>query len=581
MGKDIEYYKNCFENLGQELDKANGYAPHRPILLLGLVSLFDPDGELFLGNNILIEPNDKRFSISIENLEKAFEIYWNEYEKWKQISNIKTNHKRQFHLPCYTLKNHPCKFWKLNPKSSYNLEDKKQKPTSDKQLKERVESIAIENKLAYLLKQPQMRNELKSCLLNNKSFSASNVIPFAPFAQDYTQARVQPSDPSLYPSSQDDSKVIGQVAKKILAVTSEEANIAGFNHEDVQSMEKLERQLAEWDYTKSLDAQHAYSGKNIICLQLLRQIKYLTYDNKLIELRNKSGMRGHNDIGPSMLYDALANAKSKSKSNWTWVRNAVRSDGGKLQEAWDGLGQSTDITNFVNKYKSYLEGYIGSDNKWHSTPASQNLLSPVSQPSDFGQTTPPDELATPGQTAPNFAQGDAQDSMQQPDPGRLSQEEREAIGQEAKEAGELGEKLVNTYFNKLRREQKILTHEWTSKNNPTSPYDFRVTDNSGITSLLDVKSTKKEFARAMSISNRQIDTMAQNIERYDLYRVYELDEKGGKLRIVEGMRNFAQSILDITDNLPTGIRIESFFVEPKQIKNFSETLELSFSDEDD
>jgi len=174
------------------------------------------------------------------------------------------------------------------------------------------------------------------------------------------------------------------------AITPEEARLAGFNPEDVQSMKNLERQLAEWDYTATKSAKIAYSSKSSIeRLQLLRQIKYLTCNNKLIELRKRSKINGHNNIGPSMLYDALANSKAPSKSKWIFVRGAVRDDGGKLQEGWDDLESSTAITNFVNKYQSYLEGSIGSDKKWHPSPRQiMTSLSPAQHQSDDLENKP-------------------------------------------------------------------------------------------------------------------------------------------------------------------------------------------------
>ena len=179
-----------------------------------------------------------------------------------------------------------------------------------------------------------------------------------------------------------------------------------------------------------------------------------------------------------------------------------------------------------------------------------------------------------------FAQGDAQAGLRLFDSGRAtSQEELNKSRQAAEYNGQRGEKLVADYFESRRAAKSIRTYEWTSQKNVTSPYDFRLTDESGIDSLLDVKSTSGDFTSRMYISIREIITMAQSTERYDLYRVYKLSEKGGKLRIASGMRDFAQTILDGLDNLPGGVHVESISVDLKQIESyFGEPIELFFQD---
>ena len=126
------------------------------------------------------------------------------------------------------------------------------------------------------------------------------------------------------------------------AVTPEEARLAGFDHEDAQSMNVLERQLAEWDYTATKSAKLAYSQPSIERLQLLRQIKG----------QIEPGM------GFSSLFDRLAKTQGES------FRPEAAEQGVKLQ-AWSSLSSSTKLRDFVMQYLDYLEIEIRKINGKH------------------------------------------------------------------------------------------------------------------------------------------------------------------------------------------------------------------------
>ena len=78
--------------------------------------------------------------------------------------------------------------------------------------------------------------------------------------------------------------------------------------------------------------------------------------------------------------------------------------------------------------------------------------------------------------------------------------------------------------------------------------------------LLDVKSTTGEFSRNLHISMNELYQMAESQQRYDLYRVYLIN--------------------DYINNLPEKVMPDGFSVNP-EIIDFSEelTIEYNYSDE--
>ena len=163
----------------------------------------------------------------------------------------------------------------------------------------------------------------------------------------------------------------------------------------------------------------------------------------------------------------------------------------------------------------------------------------------------------------------------------MSQEELDERDRKRKATGRRGEKLIDAYFESLITKGIIKYHTWYNDKDREAqfPFDFIYIDHA-CTTWVEVKSTGGDFATSVDISIRQIEKMARE-ERYNLYRVYELDEKElkGKLRVAKGMRSFAQRIVDSLTNLPAGVKVDSFSVDPKQIESFfCEPLALSFSE---
>lgn len=91
INKNLEFYLHCFKNLRR--DRKKGGAPHKPILLISLIQLFELSDKY--DNKIFITPE-------IVGLFKS---------NWSNL--VKSDHQMIFALPFYHMKSEP--FWKLIP----------------------------------------------------------------------------------------------------------------------------------------------------------------------------------------------------------------------------------------------------------------------------------------------------------------------------------------------------------------------------------------------------------------------------------------------------------------------------------
>ena len=75
--------------------------------------------------------------------------------------------------------------------------------------------------------------------------------------------------------------------------------------------------------------------------------------------------------------------------------------------------------------------------------------------------------------------------------------------------------------------------------------------------------------------------MRDSKERYDLYRIYSLDQETAKLRIKCDMREFGTSVLQSLEGLPSGITVDSISVKPETLDFDNETtIEIPESNDD-
>jgi putative restriction endonuclease len=123
----------------------NGGAPHKPILLLSVISLFQKD--IYTNNQIFILPE----------LVSSFKANWSKL--------VTTNRFPIFTLPFYHLRSEP--FWRLVPNAGCEkwIESKSSMRTLEN-LTTAVKYAMIDNELANLLLIPENRNIFKISLLD-------------------------------------------------------------------------------------------------------------------------------------------------------------------------------------------------------------------------------------------------------------------------------------------------------------------------------------------------------------------------------------------------------------------------------
>lgn len=157
----------------------------------------------------------------------------------------------------------------------------------------------------------------------------------------------------------------------------------------------------------------------------------------------------------------------------------------------------------------------------------------------------------------------------------LGKEDLERARQAAGQIGEAGETLIFHYLDRLKAAEKIADFRWESAMNAIAAYDFLVTIPDGLEVVVDVKATNGEFERPIHISYGELSEMASR-RRYDLYRVFELSESGGKLCVAEDVGAFASEVLRSLDGLPANVQVDSVSVRPASLP-FGSVQSLEFS----
>ncbi len=143
FSEKLPYYVHCFTHLKR--DAKNGGAPHKPILLLSIISLFQK--EIFTNNQISILPE----------LVASFKTNWSKL--------VVTNHNPIFAMPFYHMKSEP--FWNLI--ANIGCEkwiESKGSMRSLGNLTTAVKFAIIDTELAQLLIQPESRDILKFSILD-------------------------------------------------------------------------------------------------------------------------------------------------------------------------------------------------------------------------------------------------------------------------------------------------------------------------------------------------------------------------------------------------------------------------------
>lgn len=143
MNTSLSKYLHHFTHLKR--DKKNGGAPHKPILLLSVIRMFEKG--VFHNRRINIVPE----------LVASFNSHWAQL--------VSTNHQKIFALPFYHMRSEP--FWKLmaNPGCEKWIESKSSMRTFGN-LTTAVQCAIIDDELVELLRTPETRDLLKLGLLD-------------------------------------------------------------------------------------------------------------------------------------------------------------------------------------------------------------------------------------------------------------------------------------------------------------------------------------------------------------------------------------------------------------------------------
>jgi hypothetical protein len=144
----------------------------------------------------------------------------------------------------------------------------------------------------------------------------------------------------------------------------------------------------------------------------------------------------------------------------------------------------------------------------------------------------------------------------------VSQETLDKARFNAERAGRQGEEFVNAYFEKQKGAGEILDFEWTSSQNPISPYDFKLIKADGRTVFVDVKSTSTKLQNPIHISYNELLQICTGGERYDLYRVFEIHEGSAKMVIAEDVSSSLMGVYNLLNSLVDGVTVDGISVKP-------------------
>lgn len=143
--------------------------------------------------------------------------------------------------------------------------------------------------------------------------------------------------------------------------------------------------------------------------------------------------------------------------------------------------------------------------------------------------------------------------------------------------GREGEELVNIHLSG-EMEAGRLTFTWVSDGDATAPLDFEIVRPDGRHVKVDVKATRNAHGSAFHMSAAEVLEAAYSAEEYLVYRISELGDEGGVLRIGMDIRELARSIAAI--QLPEGVIPDSFTIDPGLLR-WEEPIALRWPPEED
>ena len=126
--------------------------------------------------------------------------------------------------------------------------------------------------------------------------------------------------------------------------------------------------------------------------------------------------------------------------------------------------------------------------------------------------------------------------------------------------GQEGEGLVNAWLASQVLAGELDRYTWVSANNAVAPFDFETFTATGERTLIDAKSTTGPFENVIHLSLAEIIEAAGDVP-YRIFRVFDLKEDGGKLRISDDIQPLAQTLMALHENhMPAGVRVDGFSV---------------------
>lgn len=143
----------------------------------------------------------------------------------------------------------------------------------------------------------------------------------------------------------------------------------------------------------------------------------------------------------------------------------------------------------------------------------------------------------------------------------VSRSELAQARQRAGDIGYLGETLVQAHLEQAVDAGELSAFEWVADQNAVAPYDFELTGANGEAERIDVKATTGGFERTLHVSLAELHLMTDAVP-YRIYRLYDMDEQGGTLRISEPLAGFAQKLITALAVLPAGISPDGFSLDP-------------------
>jgi hypothetical protein len=161
----------------------------------------------------------------------------------------------------------------------------------------------------------------------------------------------------------------------------------------------------------------------------------------------------------------------------------------------------------------------------------------------------------------------------------VSRKDLENAKKDAHRTGRLGEEWVLSYLETKKRNNLILNFNWIANENAISPYDFSIVALDESVILIDVKTTKGDFNNRIHISFNELLQMRE-AQRYDLYRVFSIEDDFAQLRIAKDIKSFAINIIEVLQNLPSGVKSDGISVSPSML-NFGEIENIIYQEEEE